>query len=633
MKHWNLGNTTVRNPDRIREGLRVLKKFFEGKPFTEKEQLEFFDKLQEEGVIEQFREIKDSSKEISGRKWAACFNQLGLSCAWKTKGPVVITDAGNALLDGDVIEEDIFLKQFLKYNLPNEIESSSLYEGFDVNPIYVILSLLKELEKEGIRGISKEEIGLYIITCLQNDDIESAKRKIMEYRTEYKKTVGKVKKKELYYKKKSELILDLYDYEIRERIEYLELLTKNYSKDKSLFQKDSTEQLINDIIAGGKGPNTKRSQELKKIVISSIKEGNIKPAVDDLLDMFVEVRGGTLHDYADTTVRYTVKTGLLSISGDKLIIKEDKELFVSKLLEISSSFLKIDSIEDYYSSTLPHLPSDNVDFLQKNLSGLQARYTSLVSQLQTSRKPLLDVSKEKNPNKLRKIQHDIEMDILSLRERKFYREQAKEEMINDILEYYDKIMDRSLLGGDAYRPAYLEWTTWRLFLAINSILNDISKTRNFRIDEELNPIHHAKAGEPDMVFEYDDFLIVCEVTLRTTENQWSEEEPVPRHVANVVANTDKEVYGVFIAPKIDPNTSVEFFRKQRVIKGELKAVNIISFTIEQAKKLLIKFNKHRYSTEDLRKLLKKLADFQTDTENPLEWQKLVNREMEKWVEV
>ena len=83
MKHWNLGNTTVRNPDRIREGLGILKEYYEGKPFTENAHYDFYKILAKKGVIDS-GDLSKSSCEIAGRKWAACFNQLGLSIAWKS---------------------------------------------------------------------------------------------------------------------------------------------------------------------------------------------------------------------------------------------------------------------------------------------------------------------------------------------------------------------------------------------------------------------------------------------------------------------------------------------------------------------------------------------------------------------
>ncbi len=632
MKHWNLGNTTVRNPDRIKQGLRVLKEYFEDKPFGEKEHLEFYERLLERGVIESGpNKLSRASKEISGRKWAACFNQLGFSIAWKTKGVVKITDAGNALLESD-IEEEVFLRQFLKYHLPSPIEHGKEYTGFEVNPFYVILKILSDLNGEGFDGLTKDEISLYVITCIRNELVDMSERKIKEYRKKYTSIKGKVGKKKYYYQKKKELIHQLYRKEIEDRRNLINELSELFKKDKNVFFNEKGQDLLRKAIAGGKGSKTKKALDFKKIVIKTIKSNSFKETYEALLDIFVDTRGRTLSDYADTTVRYTVKTGLLSISGDKLIVKQDKILLVSKLLEAYPQVPVHKHLDYYYSSLEPYLPSDEVSFLQTNIQALQHKLVSLQERLKILAEELIDVTQEKNPLKLKKIQHDLEKKVQRFREKLFYREQARKQSIKDILDYYDKIMDRSLFGGEAYRPAYLEWTTWRLFLAINNIFNEISDTRNFDIDEELNPIHHAKSGLPDMVFEYADFVIVCEVTLRTSENQWSEEEPVPRHVAKVMEDyTDKKVFGVFIAPSIDHNTTIEFYRKKRMVKGRLKDVRIVPLTINQVKKILLKFEKTRFTTDDLKELLEEIIVLQDRTKDPLKWENKLNSKIERWV--
>ena len=49
---WTIGSTTVRNPDRLREGLQVLKEHFDGKEWNTAQQEKFFDLLRDNGVYE-----------------------------------------------------------------------------------------------------------------------------------------------------------------------------------------------------------------------------------------------------------------------------------------------------------------------------------------------------------------------------------------------------------------------------------------------------------------------------------------------------------------------------------------------------------------------------------------------------
>ena len=87
MKTWNLGNTTVRNPQRIREGLIVLKKMFEGKQRSEAGQREFYEQLVQESIIDphEGRLPPEKTRGINGRKWASAPNQLGFCRAWARK--------------------------------------------------------------------------------------------------------------------------------------------------------------------------------------------------------------------------------------------------------------------------------------------------------------------------------------------------------------------------------------------------------------------------------------------------------------------------------------------------------------------------------------------------------------------
>ena len=112
-------------------------------------------------------------------------------------------------------------------------------------------------------------------------------------------------------------------------------------------------------------------------------------------------------------------------------------------------------------------------------------------------------------------------------------------------------------------PAYLEWVIWRAFLAMNSLVRPPWECRNFDIDQDFLPVHCAAAGRPDMVFEFENAVIVVEVTLtRSSRQEAAEGEPVRRHVAEYaeqfVDHPDKRVFGLFIAIDIDSNTAHTF---------------------------------------------------------------------------
>ena len=108
---------------------------------------------------------------------------------------------------------------------------------------------------------------------------------------------------------------------------------------------------------------------------------------------------------------------------------------------------------------------------------------------------------------------------------------------------------------------YFEWAIWRAFLAIDSLENKPWEARRFPIDHDLLPVGHAPGGGPDMNFTFQDAIVVVEVTLTSSSRQEAAEgEPARRHVAHYAeANeSDKAVYGLFIAPSVDTNTANTF---------------------------------------------------------------------------
>ena len=85
------------------------------------------------------------------------------------------------------------------------------------------------------------------------------------------------------------------------------------------------------------------------------------------------------------------------------------------------------------------------------------------------------------------------------------------------------------------------------------------------------------------VFEFEDYVIAVEVTMSTNSRQEAMEgEPVRRHVADLVLNNEKPVYGVFVANKIDSNTAETFRIGVWYNQNDEKmALRIVPFTLKQ----------------------------------------------------
>ncbi len=197
MKTWNLGNTTVRNPERIKDALRVFCDEFKGKTFDVPTQNEFFVALINAGVIKGDPN-QPGSRDWSARKWASAFNKLGLALPRGTKeNPVVtITPAGEALLSDDTLESDVLLRQMLKIQLPSPTEDN--LEGASIHPFYLVLSVAVELIKRNMKPLGKEEIALFLQSATHDDEAVSIVDSIEDYRDKRDKIQGRIGKRKFF---------------------------------------------------------------------------------------------------------------------------------------------------------------------------------------------------------------------------------------------------------------------------------------------------------------------------------------------------------------------------------------------------------------------------------------------------
>jgi hypothetical protein len=164
------------------------------------------------------------------------------------------------------------------------------------------------------------------------------------------------------------------------------------------------------------------------------------------------------------------------------------------------------------------------------------------------------------------LRHELENRLAQIDEIDYANQQAN--CIDEILAWIEAIITKravrlteaeTLIIPKNEYPAYLEWVIWRAFLAINSLINRPWLARRFQIDQDFLPVSCAPGGGPDMVFEFENYIIVVEVTLTASSRQEAAEgEPVRRHVARYVETSEKSVYGLFIAVQIDSNTAHTF---------------------------------------------------------------------------
>jgi len=101
----------------------------------------------------------------------------------------------------------------------------------------------------------------------------------------------------------------------------------------------------------------------------------------------------------------------------------------------------------------------------------------------------------------------------------------------------------------------------------------------------------AAGGGSDVIVEFEDFVVVVEVTLTDGSRQEAAEgEPVRRHVADIVSmyeGTGKAVYGLFVAKRINSNTAETFRIGVWYRNDDTKmTVDVVPFTLSQFHSLI-----------------------------------------------
>jgi len=268
----------------------------------------------------------------------------------------------------------------------------------------------------------------------------------------------------------------------------------------------------------------------------------------------------TFIDYADMNMRYLKATGMIQSKGRGIALISEKRTLAA---ELSTELLSDSPLLELYRSLCngTRLPTDNAVIAYQALEDLLRQIGRYGIEYSIVGKTL-DTSAQIN-----QVRYEIEELIAEKKEEIFAGQQP--EQWQEIAAYMDLIAarrDHKRLSNDVEirvpkteAPAYLEWSLWRAFLAIDSLINKPHDVRKFKIDQDFLPVSTAPGNGPDLIAEFEDCVVVIEVTLTENSRQEAMEgEPVRRHVADLMMQYNKPVYGLFIANRIDSNTAETF---------------------------------------------------------------------------
>lgn len=307
-------------------------------------------------------------------------------------------------------------------------------------------------------------------------------------------------------------------------------------------------------------------------------------------DVAAKVMGrapGTFRDYADMNMRYLKATGMVRSKGKGIaLIPEKRTLAVELARELLSERPLLELYRLLCAGT--PLPTDRAAVAHQVLRDLleQTRQYGIAYSIAGK---ALDT-----PAQINRVRYEIEERIAEKKEELYGKQQAAQ--WREIAAYMDLIASRKermrICEEEEIRvprteaPAYLEWSLWRAFLAIDTLVNKPYEVRRFKIDQDFLPVSTAPGNGPDLVAEFEDCVVVIEVTLSESSRQEAMEgEPVRRHVADLMQRYDKPVYGLFIANRIDSNTAETFRTGIWYTREDVRLeLQIVPFTLAQFSK-------------------------------------------------
>lgn len=595
MRFWSV-STTIRNPERIRSFLQVLK-LMEGETWTNDNQKRFqvlliqykiygFGESQFHNTLtdeqnswldsdnvsyEQAENILDSKDYVGGgdMRGRQSFNPLEkMGLAYLDENSKIrITSFGNYFLQENYDLGEVFFRSFIKWQYPNpDANKYKAIEGYDIKPFVATLHLISKVnkicEERGmkVKGVSRIEFAIFFVSLSNYQNIENTAQQLVDFRIEFESIKDRDKQKE-----------------------FTETYFQNHFSNYESWH-------------------------------------NAK-------------------EYTDNIIRYFRLTRYIYIRGNGwyIDIEPRRKVEINALLESdNASSLVFNSKEEYIqyigNSELPILPWEKSSTLQEVINNLreelEIKYNELLK---------LGISLPVFPEN---IVQNSEINILkshisSLREYRrilFEKETHFYSQSTENIEVYVETLSK-IFQISTGRPVELERS---VTLGLNALNDAINIKPNYPVGDDNEPTFTAPANKPDIECFYENFNAICEVTLLTNRSQWyNEGQPVMRHIRDFEkAYSEKDTYCLFIAPKLHRDTVNTFWVSVKY-EYEGQKQKIVPISITQFIQLLeiLKENKERgvfLTHQKLRELYDSIIEVTNQVNNSEEWIKSIPKLIDTW---
>jgi hypothetical protein len=584
-KTWSI-STTVRSPERLRAFLVALQplvgrewnrdsqkeyqklliknrlygygsqQFYNGLPPDVVATINDVDAEITDTLIDRIIEAKNYQDfSMRGRQSINPLTKFGF--AFIDNGILKVTELGQKLIASEKDSGDVFLKSFIKWQIPNPASNDYSDDGkYDVVPFVAMLKLISEVNKlwsdRGNKpvGISKREFCLFVPTLINYRDISRYANEIVKLREAQK---GKTK------------------------------------ADRKAM----------------------RDSYRRSFAVSFL-GSSVQKEIDTHLK--------NLRDYGDNAIRYFRLTKFIRIRGNGFYIdlEPNRHTEIESLLEAAFYKPKVFIDKDEYLSYMsddsqPRLPWQTKD----KLVGIASEVYDDVSGLQIA----LGLSVIGVKNTVEMSEAELNDYIGELRAlRKELQEQdnhVKSQPVESITDYIEQLEN---IFTAENRPLRLEYLSTMGLHA----LNDAKEIKpNYPVGDDNEPTSTAPGGMADIECYYDDFNMICEVTMLNGRDQWyNEGQPVMRHLRDFEA-TNQNAYCIFIAPTIHTDSAETFWianvhgykgSKQKIAPITINQFISILKTLKQ-----IRESGGRFTRDNLQGLVKDIAESAESSESSDVW--------------
>jgi hypothetical protein len=393
---------------------------------------------------------------------------------------------------------------------------------------------------------------------------------------------------------------------------------------------------------------------------------------------------GSTDDYADAFIRYCRYTGLFSVRGPRIVVAGGRERDLEELIfdtpadgtlltpgagsapprplqlalgeappvRLAAPRALFPDYEDsaafyrhYGDAARPRLPWENPQRLAEIARSLDATVAELQAREARQRTGRTVLAGPTLGEHLPEDYASLVEVVDGLRRRRFRLERAIDAAtaatprhLAESLDFYRTVLAREVIDP----PTFLEWNTWRVFLALGDAREVLP---HLALDEDLQPLNTAPGGLPDLEVVYGSYRLVVEVTMRTGADQrQAEARPVTRHILEAQRRAADSaggvpVYGLFVAPRLHVDTVTDFLvaLKYRVI--ERQQINAIPFTVRQLVATLRPFSGQGgagaeglpFASERLGDLLRACVDAALASETGEDWLAGIEAAQRRWL--